>query len=250
MTISEYRAIFDARGGRYNHANRLFPEARAEEAAHLLAHLELTDGVRWLDVGAGGGFLAARASAAGLQTSPVGCDASPVFLFEARGYRLRTTVDYEWLPFPDGAFEAAGCLAVMHHAEAPERVIAEMLRVTAGGRRVAVGDVAAGSPAARFLNEFVDAHTPQGHAGRFSDAAGAARLMEKAGGRRIRSAQVALSWRFAKRLDARAFCRELFGLLEDTPEADLDAALGALGLTESDGGYRLPWDMVYSSAAA
>ena len=180
----------------------------------------------------------------------MGCDASPVFLFEARGYGLRTTVDYERLPFSDRAFEAAGCLAVMHHAEAPERVIAEMLRVTAAGRRIAVGDVAAGSPAERFLNEFVDAHTAQGHAGRFYDAAGAARLMEKAGGKQIRSEQVALSWRFAQRPDARAFCRELFGLLEDTPDADLDAALSALGLTESAGGCRLPWDMVFSSAAA
>lgn len=250
MATSEYRAIFDARGGRYNHANRLFPEARAEEASHILAHLSLSDGVRWLDVGAGGGFLAGRAAASGLRTSPVGCDASPVFLFEADGYGLKAAVDYERLPFGDAAFEAAGCLAVIHHAEAPEKVIREMLRVTAAGRRVAVGDVVAGSRAERFLNEFVDAYTAQGHVGRFYDAAGAARLMEKAGGKQIRSEAVELSWRFAQRPDARAFCRELFGLLEETPDAELDAALAGLGLTESRNEFRLPWDMVFSSAVA
>src|SRR6185369_18090718 len=85
---SEYRTIFDARGGRYNHANRLFPEARAEEGDRLLAHLSLPDGMRWLDVGAGGGFLAARAAAAGRGGAPVACDASAVFLSEARGYAL------------------------------------------------------------------------------------------------------------------------------------------------------------------
>jgi SAM-dependent methyltransferase len=246
--MSEYRTIFDARGARYNHANRLFPEARAEEAQHLLSHLALADGGRWLDVGAGGGFLAEHAAASGRRSSAVGCDASPAFLSEAGGYALRAAADYERLPFPDGAFEAAGCLAMLHHAEEPETVVAEMLRVTAPGGRVALGDVAAGSRAERFLNGFVDAHTEQGHAGRFRDAAGVARLLEGAGGRGVRALQVALNWRFTFRNDARVFFRELFGLREDTQDADLDAGLNWLGLSEAEAGFRMPWDMVFASA--
>lgn len=247
---SEYRTIFDARGGRYNHANRLFPEARAEEGERMLAHLSLSENVRWLDVGAGGGFLAERAAAAGRGREPVACDASAVFLSEARGYALRTAGDYERLPFPDGAFGAAGCLAVLHHAEAPERVVAEMLRVTAPGGRVAFGDVAAGSHAERFLNGFVDAHTEQGHAGRFRGASEARGLLERGGGRDVRAESARIFWKFASRVDARLFFRELFGLREDTEDADLDAAIGWLGLFALGDGYGLPWDMVFASAAA
>jgi SAM-dependent methyltransferase len=245
--MSEYRAIFDARGARYNHANRLFPEARAEEGRRLLDHLPLSDGTRWLDVGAGGGFLASRADR---RTVPVGCDASPVFLSEARNYALRTVADYERLPFPGRAFGAAGCLAVLHHAEAPARVIAEMLRVTARNGRVAVGDAAAGSRAARFLNSFLDVHTDQGHAGRFYREETLAGFFERAGGRDIRAEAVEISWRFRSRADAPAFCRELFGLRADTDEADLQTALIELGLEESSNGWRIPWDMVFASAAA
>jgi ubiquinone/menaquinone biosynthesis C-methylase UbiE len=245
---TEYRTIFDARGGRYNHANRLFPEARAEEGDRLLAHLSLPAGMRWLDVGAGGGFLAERAAAAGRGGEPVACDASAVFLSEARGYALRTAGDYERLPFPDRAFGAAGCLAVMHHAEDPARVVSEMLRVTAAGGRAAVGDVAGGSRAERFLNGFVDAHTEQGHAGRFRGAPEAGELFARAGGRDVRAEAVRVLWRFASRSDARLFFRELFGLREDTEDADLDAAIGWLGLFDAGDGWRLPWEMVFASA--
>ncbi|HEY1252352.1 MAG TPA: class I SAM-dependent methyltransferase [Thermoanaerobaculia bacterium] len=247
---AEYRTIFDARGVRYNHANRLFPEARAEEGDRMIAHLALPGSVRWLDVGAGGGFLAERAAAAGRAGEPIACDASAVFLSEARGYALRIAGDYERLPFPDGAFRAAGCLAVLHHAEAPERVVSEMLRVTGPGGRIAVGDAAAGSRAARFLNAFVDAHTEQGHAGRFYDEGTLAGFVEGAGGRGVRAEAIEISWRFASGIDARAFCRELFGLQPDTRDADLHAALSELGLEESKGGWRVPWDMVFVSAAA
>jgi len=245
---SEYRTIFDARGGRYNHANRLFPDARAEEGDRLLAHLSLPDRVRWLDVGAGGGFLVERAAAAGRRGEPVACDASALFLSEARGYALRTAGDYECLPFPDGAFGAAGCLAVIHHAEDPERVVSEMLRVTAPGGRAAVGDVAAGSRAERFLNGFVDAHTEEGHAGRFRGAPEAGELFARGGGRDVRTEAVRVFWRFGSSSDARFFFRELFGLRGDTEDADLDAAIDWLGLFESADGCRLPWDMVFASA--
>ncbi len=172
-----------------------------------------------------------------------------MFLSEARGYALRAAGDYERLPFPDGAFAAAGCLAVLHHADAPERVVSEMLRVTAPGGRVAFGDVAAGSRAERFLNGFVDAHTEQGHAGRFRGAPEAGQLFAHGGGRDVRAEAVRIFWRFASLADARLFCREIFGLREDTEDADLDAAIGWLGL-ELGEGCRLPWDMVFASAAA
>ena len=248
--MTEYRALFEVRGQRYNRANRRFPAARAEEAERLLAHLPIGSGQLWLDVAAGGGFLADRAAARGVAGTAVGCDESPVFLADSRSYSLRTVTAYSRLPFPDRAFGAAACLAALHHAEVPVDWIAEMLRVTAAGGRVALGDVAAGSRAAAFLNGFIDAHTETGHAGRFYDPDTVLGFLGRAGGRDSRAVQESIRWSFDSRADALAFCRELFGLHPETPEPDLGGALDALGLSGSDGRWSLPWDMVFASAAA
>lgn len=248
--MTEYRALFEARGARYNRANRLFPAARAEEAERLFAHLRIGSGQRWLDVAAGGGFLADRATVRGCPGVAVGCDESAVFLADSHSYALRTVAGYERLPFPDRVFAAVGCLAALHHSETPAILISEMLRVTTAGGRVALGDVAAGSPAAAFLNEFVDTHTEMGHAGRFYDSSTFLGFLESAGGCDPRGAQEQIHWSFTSREDARTFCRELFGLHPETQERDLDRTLTTLGLADSGGRWLLPWDMVFASAAA
>lgn len=245
--MSEYRALFDARGSRYNLANRMFPEARREEADGMLALLDMPAGALWLDVGAGGGFLAQRAPEGAVS---VGCDESAAFVSEATGYALCAVAEYARLPFSDGAFDASACLAVLHHAEEPELVIAEMLRVTRRGGRAGVGDVAAGSRASRFLNGFVGAHTQTGHAGRFQTPEALAGFFSGAGGRSLRGGARLVHWTFRDRGEARHFCRELFGLRPDTEEAALDGALDSLGIAESERRWVVPWEMAFVSAVA
>ena len=125
-----------------------------------------------------------------------------------------------------------------------------MLRVTRPGGRIAVGDVAAGSKAARFLNGFVDVHTEEGHAGRFYEPPVLAGFLADAGGRDVRSEEVRVAWRFADRGAALAFLRELFGLRVATRPEDLEAGLDELGAVESGTGCEVPWTMVFASAAA
>ena len=80
-----------------------------------------------------------------------------------------------------------------------------------------LGDVAAGSKAARFLNGFVDAHTEQGHAGRFYEPPVLAGFLADAGGRDVRSEEVR-GLRGGSRTAAprSRFCCELFGLRAGT----------------------------------
>jgi SAM-dependent methyltransferase len=247
--MSEYSSIFDARGGHYNLANHRFPEARREEARALFSHFALSPGDRpWLDVAAGGGYLAERARAEGIARRSIACDASLSFLLGASAYQARSVSQYAALPFADATFAGAGCLAALHHAEEPERIFAELLRVVAPGGRAAVGDVAAESPPARFLNDFVDGHTETGHRGRFHSAEALGSAFAAAGGNAVRSQCLELCWRFDSRADAVAFSRELFGLRPDTSDEEIESALDELGLEDRGGKASLPWRMAFVSA--
>jgi len=95
-------------------------------------------GLRVLDIGCGGGFLAEEFAALGCLVS--GVDPSPVSIGAARahaaGRGLR--IDYrvgagEELPFPDAAFGVACCCDVLEHVSDLDRVISETARVLEPG---------------------------------------------------------------------------------------------------------------------
>jgi 2-polyprenyl-6-hydroxyphenyl methylase/3-demethylubiquinone-9 3-methyltransferase len=96
------------------------------------------DGLRALDIGCGGGFLAEEFAALGCQVT--GVDPSPVSIGAARahaaGRGLR--IDYrvgagEDLPVPDAAFGLAYCCDVLEHVSDVDRVIAETSRALRPG---------------------------------------------------------------------------------------------------------------------
>ncbi|MGE5275818.1 MAG: class I SAM-dependent methyltransferase [Acidobacteriota bacterium] len=244
----EYQALFDARGAFYNRANRLYPEARAEEARAMLRHLALSAASRWLDTCAGGGYLSARAQAEGLPSARLACDGSLQFLRSSNRAQPACVASGAILPFPDLSFDAAACLAALHHAEDPAAVCRELLRVTRPGGRAALGDVAEGSAASRFLNGFVDRSTGTGHRGRFDSLEALAAFFRGAGGRGIWCERVEIAWRFASREDALRFCRDLFGLEPSTRDSEIRQSLLELGGGPEDGGFRIPWTMHYVSA--
>ena len=247
--MSEYTAIFDARGSHYNLANHRYPLARAGEAEAILAHLAFSpERDRWLDIAAGGGYLAERARAGGVACAAIACDASLAFLSQSRGYRGRTVAEYESLPFADATFSAAGCLAALHHADDPAAVAAEMLRVVAPGGRAAAADVAPGSAPAAFLNGFVDRHTDTGHRGRFVSADTLRGAFAAAGGRALRAEERNVAWTFPSRRAAVAFCRELFGLRPSATDAEIEEGLAGLGLAGGTDGATIPWRMIFVSA--
>jgi SAM-dependent methyltransferase len=66
------------------------------------------------------------------------------------------------LPFPDGFFDLAGTHRTLHHVAQPERIVAELARVTLPGGRVLVVDQLApdDAMAAATLHEFETARDP------------------------------------------------------------------------------------------
>ncbi len=113
---------------------------------------------RALDVGTGAGALAF--ALAPLVREVVGLDPVAELLDLARERGLPNTQFVEGdgtaLPFPDGVFDLTGTHRTLHHVTRPERVVAEIARVTRpGGRVLVVDQLAPDDPSeASALHEF------------------------------------------------------------------------------------------------
>jgi 2-polyprenyl-6-hydroxyphenyl methylase/3-demethylubiquinone-9 3-methyltransferase len=95
-------------------------------------------GLRVLDIGCGGGFLAEEFAALGCQVT--GIDPSPVSIGAARAHAAERglRIDYrtgagEELPVPDASFDVACCCDVLEHVSDVDRVISEAARALEPG---------------------------------------------------------------------------------------------------------------------
>jgi 2-polyprenyl-6-hydroxyphenyl methylase / 3-demethylubiquinone-9 3-methyltransferase len=95
-------------------------------------------GLRALDIGCGGGFLAEEFAALGCQVT--GIDPSPASIEAARAHAASRglRIDYrvgsgEHLPAPDAAFDLAFCCDVLEHVSDVNQVISETARVLKPG---------------------------------------------------------------------------------------------------------------------
>jgi ubiquinone/menaquinone biosynthesis C-methylase UbiE len=143
-------------------------DARADAlAARIRELVPPSPDARALDSGTGAGALAF--ALAPLVHEVVGVDVEPALLDEARR-RAPANVsfmqaDAAALPFPDASFDLAGTLRTLHHVADPDRVVAELARVTLVGGLVLVADQLApeDAAAAERLNRFERTRDPSTH---------------------------------------------------------------------------------------
>lgn len=116
------------------------------EAELLRAALGDVVGVRVLDVGGGTGRFAASLEAAGADV--VGIDLSPAMATTAarRSKGPVLVADGHQLPFRAQSFDVAMVVTVLEFVEDPERVTAELARVTKPSGRIVVGALNRASP--------------------------------------------------------------------------------------------------------
>ncbi len=95
-------------------------------------------GLRALDIGCGGGFLAEEFAALGCHV--VGVDPPPVSIEAARSHAAARGLDIDYrvgsgeqLPAPDSAFDLVYCCDVLEHVSDLDRVVSETARVLKPG---------------------------------------------------------------------------------------------------------------------
>jgi SAM-dependent methyltransferase len=130
-------------------------------AQEFLNWLDVSAGVRWLDVCCGSGGITEAIVERNAPVTVVGVDASAEQISFARQHRAYPNVSFETadamaLPFPDFSFDVVVCGLGLNYLPTPGRALEEFRRVVKPGGTIAVyvWDYADG---ARFLREFWDA---------------------------------------------------------------------------------------------
>jgi ubiquinone/menaquinone biosynthesis C-methylase UbiE len=143
----------------------------------FLRFADVAPGSRVLDVGCGTGVVTRDlAATVGRRGRVVGVDPSRAFVAEARRRARRDGVaadcrfrvaDGLRLPFRDGVFDAALAVTVLLHVPESGRVLAEMIRVTRPGGRVAVLDQDMGTLVLDLPDRALTRRIVDGHADRY-----------------------------------------------------------------------------------
>ena len=244
----DYTEIFNARGHLYNEAGSSCPDARENERAALLDLIGDCDGKRVVDVPAGGGYVADGIRKRCGDSARVVC-VEPAVRFAASidpGFEIRHDPLAE-LSLDSESVDAVASLAGLHHMDEFGAIFTEWKRVLRPRGVLAVADVMNGTGPAAFLNEFVDAHTPGGHDGRFFEQGDLIRLLAGCGFEDASERLIEVPWCFPDVGTMVRFSRTLFATSGADDEQVLAGIERYLGWKTTARGVEMNWCLVYAS---
>ena len=237
------------RVGRFNEANRAYPEARDAERRLLLDRLRLAPGLTLCDAGAGGGYLV---EAALEQIADPGCitcvENSQSFLDTIDPKFNRVLSSLSRIDLPDESVDRVSNLAGLHHQEHKDAFFREAFRILKPGGRVAVADVLADSPQDRFLNIAVDRYTPIGHDGMFVHPGEFSAMLGDAGFVNVEEEVMTYNWDLPDREILVSYCKTLFRMDKASREQVAESIDRYLAVTDSETGAHLEWSLVHAAA--
>jgi len=265
---ANYRHAFQRRFGSYLLAQQLYPDVMVHEEAAAVEALRLgeegSEGEAGLIVQleAGGSIpraLGTRKEFVAFESHPQVLEilgTSPSRLQHSNSHpSLNTAIrraSPAAIPLPDASAARILFLAVLHHYDdaARREIYRECLRVLRPNGALVIGDVVRGSAQDRWLNSFVDAYNPFGHAGTFFEPAEArpnadADLLRACGFDEVEVEERRYDWVFASRDQRTDFLRKLFYLTaasDDVIERGVQDIFGELR------GFNIPWRLVYYTA--
>ena len=201
-----------------------FPAVRNQERDALIEMIDLKPRMRILDLQAAGGYVSDEVY------RRLGGDVECVCLESCDALRQRLSSNYEvvadtvedFRSIESASLDAALGLVGLHHSRSHAHTLSEVFRVLKVGAHFAVCEVVEGSAIARWLNEFVNANSANGHEGNFVKRGELAMLLENTGFSDIAGSERELSWVFESPEHLPVFFKGLFGLtssLEETARA-------------------------------
>lgn len=131
------------------------PEVRAHHARERAARMSArvapwVIGSRVVDVGGGNGLFAARLA----EDLGVSVTVTDVLDYRLANVPLEIVSEGERMPYPDRHFDTSVIYLVLHHADDPERLLREAVRVTR--RRVIIMEGEIDAPDRVWVNAFLD----------------------------------------------------------------------------------------------
>jgi len=250
MNILDYQAIFDYRGESYNSASNKYPNARHFERQALIDLVDVNDNQNFIDVPAGGGYLAEGIRESFGPTLSITC-IEPAKKFAQTIPSSFTVINspIDKIPLEDRSIDVVASLAGLHHIEDRAPVFREWGRLLKAGGQLAVADVAAGSGPDEFLNVFVDRYTPQGHKGIFIQGDEFSKHFENNELELKHDSLVQVPWLFDSHHDMAEFCIKLFYLLNVSHEQVLESLSSCVGIKSfNNGKIGIEWELRYACA--
>ncbi len=249
MFEKSYKDIFEKRGKEYDLAMNKFPNARDEEFENIIKIADLKNSQTIIDIPSGGCYLSWYLPK-NLNLIPVETTKTFSDLCEKNiGKKPIVVEKVSQLPFENESIDRVISLAGIHHLtdEEKENFYKEIFRILKNKGIFALADVFENTPAAKFLNEFVDKYNPMGHKGIFLTEK-TPEILSRIGFKIEKSEVINYHWKFKNENEMIEFVRLLFGIFEADTQTLLNGIKNYLGFSKKENKIFLNWQLFFIKA--